>query len=243
MTKPGRFISRVLRRLREQRGFTLSELLVVMASGLIVASALFTIFDVTLRQTTRTFSRIDATQRARTVLERMASEMHSACVEVRTTPIRPGSTASTVSFWSAYGSGVTLTPVQRSITLDSATSKLTESVYPLAAGSGTTPNTWVASTTPSSTETLLTNVAQSGATPVFQYLSAGPTGQTTLVPALDELESEKTTEVRITFVVKPTGGSNQNVNLITNTVTNSVSLRLTPTPNPGAPNQDFNPCE
>jgi prepilin-type N-terminal cleavage/methylation domain-containing protein len=225
----------------QERGFTLSELLVVMASGLIVASGLFTIFDVTLRQTTRTFSRIDATQRARTVLERVASEMHSSCVENRTTPIRPGSTASSVSFWSAYGAGVAVTPVQRTITFDSATSKLTESVYPVA--SGTTPNTWVASGTPTSTETLLTNVAQSGSTPVFQYYSAGPTGQTTLSAPIDETESEKTTEVRLTLVVKPTGGSNQNVNLVTNTVTNSVSLRLTPTPNPGAPNQDFNPCE
>jgi prepilin-type N-terminal cleavage/methylation domain-containing protein len=230
-------------RLSSQRGFTLAELLVVMASGLIVASALFTILDVTLRQTTRTFSRIDATQRTRTVLEQISNEMHSSCVENRTTPIRPGSTASTVSFWSAYGNGVTLTPVQRTISFNSATSKLTESVYPLAVGSGTTPNTWVASTTPSSTETLLTNVAQSGTTPVLQYYSAGPTGQTTLVPSLDEAESEKTTEVRITLVVKPTGGDNQNVNLVTNTVTNSMSLRLTPTPNPGAPNQDFNPCE
>jgi prepilin-type N-terminal cleavage/methylation domain-containing protein len=247
MSLPGRLSVRARARLSDQRGFTLAELLVVMASGLIVASALFTIFDVTLRQTTRTFSRIDATQRARTVLERISNEMHSACVANRTTPIVHQqaplieSTTTSVYFWSGFGNAVAVTPVMRRITFDSSTSKLTESVYPVV--SGDTPNTWVPSTTASSTQTLLTNVAQSPGTNVFQYFASSAAGQTTLTAPLNELESETTTEVRITLVVKPTGGHNQDVNLSNNTVTNSVSMRLTPTPNPGAPNQDFNPCE
>lgn len=230
-------------RLSREGGFTLVELMVVMASGLIVASALFTILDVTLRQTTHTFSRVDATQRARTVLERISNEMHSSCVENDTTPIILGSTASSVSFWNAYGSGVSLTPVKRTITFNSGTSKLTESVYPVV--SGTSPSEWEADTTPSSTQTLLTNVAQSGTTPVFQYYRADASGQIPLTPSpsLSETQAEQTIEVRMTLVVKPTGGSNQNVNLAANTVTNSVSLRLSPTPNPGAPNQHFDPCQ
>jgi hypothetical protein len=89
----------------------------------------------------------------------------------------------------------------------------------------------------------LTNVAAAPGVNVFRYFSAGPTGQTELTAPLDETKSEKTTEVRMTLVVKPAGGSNEDVNLAANTVTNTVSLRLSPTPNPGTPNQDFNPCE
>jgi type II secretory pathway pseudopilin PulG len=228
--------------LRDQRGFTLVELLVVMASGIVVASALFTILDVTLRQTTRTFSRVDATQRARNVMETIESQMHSSCVSNKVRPILPGSTGSSVSFWSQYGKGVELTPVKRTITFDSGTGKLTETEYPVASGSA--PN-WVPSLTASSTTTLLTNVAQSGATPVFRYYELkDPPNPSPLTPPLSGTNARKTALVEINLVVKPTGGTHQTVDLAANTVPNSVSLRLTPAANPDStqPKQFF-PCE
>lgn len=222
----------------EQRGFTLVELLVGMAAGLVVASALFTILDVTLRQTTRTFSRVDATQRARTALETIGNEMRSACVENRVVPIHEGSTGSSVSFWSAYGNGVSLTPEKHTITFNSSEGTLNDATYPVSGGFA--PN-WVASATPTRTTTLLTNVAQSSV-PVFQYFSLDPIFPGSL-GTLSEAESEATTEVRMTLVVRPAGGTQQNTNLTPNTVTNSAVLRLTPIPSPGTPNQSFRPCE
>lgn len=230
----------------EERGFTLVELLVVMVAGMVVASALFTILDVTLHQTTRTFSRVDATQRARTALETIENEMHSACVENRVTPIIKNSTATSVSFWSQYGSGlsstpgVSLTPIKHTISFDSASGNLTDATYAVTGGEALN---WVASTTATQSETLLTNVAQSGSTPVFQYSSLDPTAPSPLPPPLSETNSERTTGVQMTLVVKPAGGSGEDTNLVPNTVTNSVLLRLTPVPNPGTPNQDFQPCE
>jgi prepilin-type N-terminal cleavage/methylation domain-containing protein len=227
----------VVPRLREQEGFTLVELLVGMAAGLVVATALSTILDVTLRSTTRTFSRIDATQRARTALDRIGNEMHSACVENTVIPIIAGSGNSSVSFWSQYGRGVTLTPVKHTVTFDPNAHTLTDATYPVTGGSA--PD-WTASGTPTASETVLTNVDQSGSTPVFKYYSSSSTGQIlqTPSPTLSATQVRDTTEVRMTLVVRPAGGSNEDANLTPNTVTNSVSLRLTPIPNTGNPNQD-----
>jgi len=233
-----------IRTVSDQRGFTLVELLVAMAAGLVVSGALFTILDVTLRQTTRTFSRIDATQRARTALETIGNEMRSACVENRVVPIHEGSTGNSVSFWSAYGNGVSLTPEKHTIAYNSAPGTLTDTTYPVDPVNGGFAPNWQASTTPTLTKTLLTNVAQSGSTPVFQYFSLEPGAPSPLPAApLDEPNSERTVEVRMTLVVKPAGGTQQNTNLTPNTVTNSAVLRLTPIPSPGTPNQSFRPCE
>lgn len=229
----------IARRLSEQRGFTLVELLVGMAAGLVVATGLFTILDVTLRQTTRTFSRVDATQRARTTLDTIGNEMHSACVEDQVRPVKTGSAANSVTFVSQYGNAVNVTPIFHKITFDSAAG-LSDTTYTAA---GDPPN-WTLGSSLQTTQ-LLTNVAQSGSTPVFQYYSSSASGQVPEAPGssgLTETQSEKITEVRMTIVVKPAGGSNEDTSVTPNTVTNSAVLRLTPIPNPGNPGKDFYPC-
>lgn len=154
------------RRVRLDGGFTLVELLVTMAGGIVVMLALFTIMDVTLHQTTTTYSKIDATQRARSALETLENELHSACVGEQVTPIQAGSTSSTLVFVSQYGNAATPTPVEHSVSFNAATGTVTDTVF--AVTGGTAP-VWTFSATPSSSRTLLTNVSQSGATPVFQY--------------------------------------------------------------------------
>jgi prepilin-type N-terminal cleavage/methylation domain-containing protein len=237
---------RIARRLSHERGFTLVELLIGMAAGLVVSTGLFTILDVTLHQTTRTFSRVDATQRARVALDTIGNEMHSACVEDQVRPVKTGSTASSVTFVSQYGNSVNLTPIFHRITFDPNAATLTDTTLSPTDDPGFTddaPN-WKPGASQGTT-TLLTNVAQSGTTPVFQYFKSDTTGQVAVVPGaagLTETESEAITEVRMTIVVKPAGGSNEDVNLTPNTVTNSAVLRMTPIPNPGSPGKDFYPC-
>lgn len=246
---PGPLLTSALPRLRDDRGFTLVELVVVMAAGMVVASALFTILDVTLRQTTRTLSRVDSTQRARNVLERIQNEMHSACVANRLSPIlsttKGPSSDTTVSFWSQYGNAVSPVPVKRQISFDSTAGKLTESTY--AWQSGIAPSQWIPSGTALKTETLLTNVAQVPGTPVFRYYEHKDPPNPNPLPApspngLSDADARKTAEVLISLVVKPTGGSHQNTNIAANTVTNSVGFRLTPIPNSGSAEQ-FLPCQ
>ena len=64
--------------LREESGFTLSELLVVMMIMLIVLFALYSIFDASLRVYSFGNSKIEATEGARVGLEKMAREVRAA---------------------------------------------------------------------------------------------------------------------------------------------------------------------
>lgn len=153
---------------RSERGFTLVELVVAMALGIVVMTAAFTVLTVTLHQATRTFTRVDATQRARTKLAWLETLLQSACVTSGVTPIQPGSTSANLVFVSAFGKDPQPTPVEHQVSFSAATGTLTDAQYAVTGGSA--PN-WTFSSTPFSTITLLTAVAQNGTTPPFQYFS------------------------------------------------------------------------
>ncbi len=166
---------------RAEDGFTLVELLVVLMAGIVVISALFTILDVTLHSTTRTFTKVDATQRARVTLERIENELHSACLTSGVTPIQGGgangsqdSNANNLVFVSQYGTSANPTPVEHRISFNAAAGTLTDYTYALTSGSS--PSNWVFSSTPTSPSgtPLLTNVSANGAIPVFQYFAYEP---------------------------------------------------------------------
>jgi prepilin-type N-terminal cleavage/methylation domain-containing protein len=154
--------------LRCERGFTLVELLVAMALGIVVVSAVITTLNVTMAEATRTFTMIDATQRARPTLAKLQSELASACLTSGITPIEAGSTANSLIFLSAFGNAAQPTPIEHDITFSSSSGNLTDAVYAVTGGSA--PD-WTFSSTPYATTTLLTAVSQSGTTPVFQYFA------------------------------------------------------------------------
>lgn len=155
---------------RDERGFTLVEMLAVLVSATVVMGALFTIIDTTLNQTSRSFTKVDATGRARTTIESIENELHSACVASGITPIQSNSSNTSLLFASQYGTASTPTPVEHQITFNAATGTLTDTTY---ASNGGEPPDWTYSTTPTSTTTLLTNVSAQVVggvtTPVFQY--------------------------------------------------------------------------
>jgi type II secretory pathway pseudopilin PulG len=264
---------RLHRRLPDERGWTLIELLVVLVAGIVVMSALLTILEVTARQTNRTFSKVDATQRARTMLERLEGELHSACVVNGTTPVQAGSTSTTLSFLSYYGDTANPTPSWHNIVFSGGT--LTDNAYAVG---GSSPN-WTQGSLQSST-TLLNNVSQSGSTPVFQYFSfqqipngqggyysdgAGnpymiladgtnpiPNTSPAIVPAasplstpLSSTDSQNATEVRVTLAVGPGGGTEENTNLsdANTTINDGITLRLTPPANHVESGANFGPCQ
>lgn len=145
---------------REQ-GFTLVEMLVVMLAGTIVMIALFTILDVTLSQTSHTFTRVDATQRIRPVLENLENELHSACVGTGVTPIQAGSTNTSLAFLSQYGSAPNPTPVWHVVSLSGT--NLIDTQYSVT---GTAPN-WAQGSQVGQPTTLLSNVLSL----TFQYFA------------------------------------------------------------------------
>jgi prepilin-type N-terminal cleavage/methylation domain-containing protein len=243
-----------------EHGFTLVELLVSMAAGLVVLFGLVSIMIVTLHQTQRTFTTVDATRRARTALANIENELHSACIAGQA-PIEgvtaggvTESDASDLVFLSYFGDVANPTPIWHQLTFNSTAGTLIDTTYNVT---GTAPD-WTQGTLIART-TLLTNVSQLGTTPVFQYYaytaeytdSAGnvywiiPDGTnavpiTGTVPAsaplstssgLSASDAGNTVEVVINMSVGASGGlSNTSLTAVNDPVTDSISLRLTTPP-------------
>jgi prepilin-type N-terminal cleavage/methylation domain-containing protein len=158
------------RRRQGEDGFTLVELLVAMAAAIVVLFGATSVMIGTLHQTQRTFTKVDATRRARTGLANIENELHSACVSGNP-PIQGvtggviESDANNLVFLSFFGTAANPTPVWHKLTFNSAAATLTDSSYNV---SGTGPN-WTQGSLISTT-TVLTNVAQqTSTTPAFQY--------------------------------------------------------------------------
>ena len=161
----------VSRALAAEEGVSLIELLVAILAGMIVIIALFNLQIVTLHQTSRVFTKVDATQHARVAIEDLENELHSACIVDNVTPIQSGSSATSLQFVSQEGNGATLTPVEHVISYSSSAQTLTDATY---AETGETTNAqgqpvYTFASTASSSRVLLANVSQSGTTPIFQY--------------------------------------------------------------------------
>lgn len=180
-------VSRLSQRLRSEEGFTLVELLVTMVAGLVVLGAVVTVMSVALQQTTYTFTKVDATERARVMLARVGDELHSACLVNGVTPIEGGAQGSQASdannlvFVSQYGTSASPTPVEHKITYNSAAGTLTEYTYTVTGGSD--PTNWVFSSTPTNPAGRLllnhvTRIQTTGSSPtllpVFQYFAYEP---------------------------------------------------------------------
>jgi Tfp pilus assembly protein PilW len=185
-------------RIRDDRGFTMIELLVSMLTATIVIGALFATLEIAKSQTTLVSDKVQANQLGNTAMTRIIDELHSSCLSPGFAPIQEKSDENELIFKNAYsaeavipntveaeakskpGTGV----FEHQIVWNSSAKTLTDFIYKSTSGEGpeaTLPTPDYSSTTheaanatPTKGVLLASNVTQteeSGGTkiPIFKY--------------------------------------------------------------------------
>jgi prepilin-type N-terminal cleavage/methylation domain-containing protein len=183
---------------REERGFTLIETLVALVAGVAVMSGLFTILDVSLKQSTRVSDVVQASQLGRTAMTQIVDELHSACIASGFAPIQEGSNGSKLIFVTGYSEAAEIAEARKDEIVFSGET-LTDNVY--NSTGGTSPNfTFPKEKTKSIL--IAKNISQSSEggkeVSVFRYYAY----------AVTPPSNEKTSEASSTLVLKepPVGG-------------------------------------
>lgn len=214
--------------LRDERGMTLIELLVATSAGIVVLFGIVAAMIVTLHQTGRVTSHVDADQRARIAMTKVVNQLHSACVMPRIAPVREGSDTA-LTFLHQTGSEVEPTPIKSTISLNGET--LREANYEPTGG--TAPEWQYANfpTKPTSEEILATGISPlSTGTPIFSYFaySGGKVESTRLATPFKEEVGAKVAQVNVAFQAAPLTTPNANDTGASTPIQSAVTLRLTP---------------
>ncbi len=180
-----------LKRLGDERGLTLIELLVAMIIGLIVTGALLATLELALKQNSSISDRTQADRAGRTAMNAILEQLHSSCTGFgataiqgpSTTPVSPLASTGGANLWllSAYGNSTSGNAAVSSIVqhdinwTSTGTSNTGESVGTLTdyafTGSGESPS-WTfptLSTTNASAKVLAKNVVPLTSGTVFHY--------------------------------------------------------------------------
>jgi prepilin-type N-terminal cleavage/methylation domain-containing protein len=170
--------------LLSERGFTLIEVIIAMAIGLMVSLAAFSLLEFTSNDVSRITDRAHADQTGRVALENIMLQLHSACVAVTINPIQEKSTENELKFISETSPlNVNKEPVSSLATVGlhkivytppsgKTAGTLTEKVW---TSTGTTPNfAFNEAAKPATERLLLKGVSQTlneegKSIPVFQY--------------------------------------------------------------------------
>jgi Tfp pilus assembly protein PilW len=196
-------------RLRDERGFTLVELLTTTLIGMIVLLATFTIFDGALHAQTRVDDRSDSISRGRTAMEQVVQQLRSqVCLGPGYPAITYGD-GSHVTFYADLAD-TNFVPQKRDLTFSSGT--LTERDYNGSPSSGNPPYTF--SSTPARTRVLGTNLVQqkNGTTtvPYFTYYSfnsANPVRPANLLAVpLSAADMARVVQISVAFAALPARG-------------------------------------
>jgi prepilin-type N-terminal cleavage/methylation domain-containing protein len=208
-----------------EQGYTLVELLIAMALGLIVSLAAFSILEFTGSDVSRINNRAHVDQTGRVALEKIMLELHSACVAVTINPILPGSNENELKFISETSPlNTNKEPVSslstvrmHKIIYNKAEGTLTEKSWPSTAASVSPEYKFIEEAATEKKTKLLTGVKQTESTPIFQYYRYYQEGDTgvklgqlnpspmTAEALKKETESEKVAKVTASLTLAPEG--------------------------------------
>jgi Tfp pilus assembly protein FimT len=196
------------RRLAGERGFTLIEMLVSIALGIVVLAALAMLLDSSGRASTRLADKAETVQRLRIGVDRIARVLRTqVCADSDTPPIVSG-TADSITFYSDTNTTSDFSPKTVQITFDSAAGTVVQKTWNSTAAN-------VTSTTPDRTRSLLDKASRIGNTPFLSYYSWVDLANAVAVPLSPSLDSDslpdnsiaKIVRVDVALQASPTGGN------------------------------------
>jgi prepilin-type N-terminal cleavage/methylation domain-containing protein len=202
-------LARIRRRLRDERGFTLVELLMATVVGVGVLLAAYTLSTALLHAQTRISDRTEAIARGRTAMEQITQQLRSqVCLGAGLPAIAYGD-SNHITFYADLAN-TTFVPQKRD--LQFASGALTERDYSGTATTGTPPFTF--SATPVRTRVIADRLLnqQSGGTtvPFFTYYSfdaGNPVRPANLLPTpLSASDAARVVQIRVAFAALPTRG-------------------------------------
>jgi hypothetical protein len=190
---------------RNERGFTIIELLVAMVTGLIVTGVLFTVLEFSTNESTRIGDVAQASQLGRTTMTHIVDELHSACFASGFAPVQEKSSESTLIFETAYSeepelpSVATLkSGVRKEMIVWSPTTKTLRDYSKLSTGVESSVYTFSAAEkyTPEGGTLIGENISQnepekSKTEPIFRYFKYAPKATTSTSEASSALEEVK----------------------------------------------------
>lgn len=215
--------------LRDERGSSMTEVLVATASGLVVLGVLAMVIVVTLHGSARVSARVEANQGARLAVSRIVEQLHSACVAPKIAPVRSGSGGNAVRFFRAGGEEATAVapvPTLTEIRLDGTTLSQTE--YAVA---GAAPN-WAETATviagPRPLFSGISPVTPGGSIFTYYGYEEGALTETVPSPTLSTGQAAAVVEVRVALTATPTSQSPVPDPGAPATIRDSAVLSLTP---------------
>jgi Tfp pilus assembly protein PilW len=210
-------------RLRDERGYTLIELILASAAGLLVSGAALAIIAVSYELLRNDADRVDANQQGRTAMLEIEQLLNSSCVGgLGYSPVQAGS-ANSITFVASQADNPAIPPSEYQIYL-SGSNQLDLTNYGQATG-GSAP-TWTFSSS-GPTQTLIAHAALvPGTSAIFSYYPYTSTGALQTGSLTSVSQGSNVAEIGIQFEAQPTDG-------VTVTGSNAdfaseVVLRLTP---------------
>jgi hypothetical protein len=215
--------------MNDEAGYTIIELLVGAMVSLVVFGAIMTMVQVSTRNQDRITERVYANQRGRPAMNTIIDQLHSACVSSGLSPVRPGSTETSLILYSKSGEGVSPTPDLYTVSLSGG--EINETI---ATGGGTEPADWIFGS-PSSPIRLVDGVGTaklgtpSASVPLFRYFAyeGGQVATSPLPTPLSVENAAKTVQVNIAFTVMPSSQATSDAGAAI-TLSDSATLRIEP---------------
>jgi Tfp pilus assembly protein PilW len=188
-------------RLAREEGFSLVEILVALPISIVVLMAIFTMMNVSIRQSATVTDRVDAVQRGRTAMERITRVMRSQVCPMTTGTAFTSADSNTMTLYADMTGGAS-EPQRHTLTYSTTANTITEDIY---AGTGTWPSL-VFPNTPTQTRQVLRNVTPVSGVPVFRYYGYDANGAVSTTPMTTPVASAQLPRivyVEASFVANP----------------------------------------